>query len=519
MAVAISVSDSGIGIARDKQQIIFEAFQQADGSTSRKYGGTGLGLTISREIAKLLGGEITIESTPGEGSRFTLYIPDTYVAGKAPHRPESEASQAAGAVAVMSDLNAVRGAEVEEAPAAVADDRESIQPGDRVILIVENDENFSRFLLDLAREKGFRGIVTASGAEAVSLARERRPDAITLDIELPDIDGWRVLDRLKNDFATRHIPVYVITTEEEGQRGIVLGAFATLLKPIPNREILDDAFSRISAFLEKPAKSLLVVARTESARREIASLCESSDVVVVDAEPGPAAAELLEKGFDCVVIAPSGQDREEQSFASEAIALCESRGTPLILFSSGAATSGEADPIESLAHGHLVKHVRSAERLVEQSALFLHRRMAEMPAAQRSTIEKLCESETVLAGKRALIVDDDIRNIFALTSVLERHRMDVDAAETGAAAIEKLDKNPGIDVVLMDIMMPDMDGYETIRAIRKHARFRGLPIIAVTAKAMKGDREKTLEAGAWDYLSKPVDTEQMLSVLRAWLYR
>ncbi|MGH9442728.1 MAG: response regulator, partial [Thermoanaerobaculia bacterium] len=517
-AVAISVSDTGIGIARDKQQIIFEAFQQADGSTSRKYGGTGLGLAISREIAKLLGGEITIESTPGEGSRFTLYIPDTYVPGKSIHRQESESPQA-GAVAVLSDMNAVRDSAVEEAPAAVADDRESIQPGDKVILLVENDENFSRFLLDLAREQGFKGIVTASGAEAVSLARERRPDAITLDIQLPDIDGWRVLDRLKNDFATRHIPVYVITTEEEGHRGIVLGAFATLLKPIPNREILDEAFGKIRAFLDKPERSLFIAARGADARRDIRLLCESGDIAVEEAEPGPQAAALLEKGFDCAVISLDGDDAEAHNFAAEAIGVCEARGIPLILFSPPAGRGSEADPVERLAHGRLVKHVRSAERLVEQTSLFLHRKIEELPKSLRSTIEKLSESETVLAGKKALIVDDDIRNIFALTSVLERHRMDVDAAETGAAAIEKLDKNPQIDVVLMDIMMPDMDGYETIRAIRKRTRFRNLPIIAVTAKAMKGDREKTIEAGAWDYLSKPVDTEQMLSVLRAWLYR
>ncbi len=515
--VSISVSDTGIGIPRDKQQIIFEAFQQADGSTSRKYGGTGLGLAISREIAKLLGGEITLESDPGEGSRFTLYLPDTYSAARVAYRHEPETSQA-GAVAVLSDMNAVRDASVEESPAAVADDRDSIQAGDRLLLIVENDENFSRFLLDMARENGFKGIVTARGAEAVALARERRPDAITLDIQLPDIDGWRVLDRLKNDFATRHIPVYVITTEEDGDRGVSLGALATLLKPIPNREILEGAFAKIRSFLDRPERSLLIVARSESVREEIRSLCDGADIVVATAPPGAEAKAVLGKGFDCVVASLDAKDAEEGAFAAEAAELCEARGIPLILYSPP-SLGLPIESVEPFSHARFVKHVRSADRLVEQTALFLHRKIAEMPEAQRSTIERLSESQAVLAGKKALIVDDDIRNIFALTSVLERHRMDVDAAETGAAAIEKLEKNPQIDVVLMDIMMPDMDGYETIRAIRKRARFRNLPIIAVTAKAMKGDREKTLEAGAWDYLSKPVDTEQMLSALRAWLYR
>jgi CheY-like chemotaxis protein len=372
----------------------------------------------------------------------------------------------------------------------------------------------------MAHEFGFKGIVTARGSEAVALVRERKPDAVTLDIQLPDIDGWRVLDRLKSDPSTRHIPVYVITTEDDGGRALPLGAISVLQKPIKNKETLDRAFRTIQTFLDRGTRGLLAVAQDRGSREGLQAKLAFDGVDTQWAETSREAVAYIEQNApDCVVFVWDGLEARMRDSVEMLRRTCEARGVPLIVYTPGEIGRKLEAILKRLTQGHPVKHVRSEDRLIDQAVLFLHRRVVSLPLEARMIVERLARTEEVLAGKKALIVDDDVRNIFALTSVLERHKMNVLSAETGREAIERLEEHEDTDIVLMDIMMPDMDGYDTMRAIRERGKFKNLPIVAVTAKAMKGDREKTIEAGAWDYLAKPVDTEHMLSVLRTWLYR
>ncbi|MFY9551328.1 MAG: response regulator, partial [Thermoanaerobaculia bacterium] len=521
--VAISVTDTGIGIPADKQQIIFEAFQQADGSTSRKYGGTGLGLAISREIARLLGGEIRLASGPGHGSTFTLYIPEVYAAPPQALRAAVDEPQSR-IVSVMSDVDAAHSqAEPALESVEVPDDRARIGSADRVLLIVENDENFARVLVDLAHESGFKALVATKGADALSLVQSQpRIDAITLDIQLPVIDGWRVLERLKNDLRTRHIPVYVITTAEETERAFPMGAIGVLQKPINTRETLEEVFAEIRRALDRRRSELMVISPDPPTRARILEAIGDGDVAAVEL-PGPAEGlgALDAHAFDCVVLDPGRRSVRDFEAVAEVLRQCGTRRIPVVLWlpEVGAISDPERERLDRLCRSGAAREVLSFDRLVDQALLHLHRPVSSLEPSHRARIERLYETDQVLSGKKVLIVDDDIRNIFAMTSVLERQRMKVISAETGKEAIHKLETTPDVDIVLMDIMMPDMDGQDTMQAIRKSGKFKDLPIIAVTARAMKGDREKTLQAGAWDYLAKPVDTDQMLSVLRSWLCR
>jgi HAMP domain-containing protein/CheY-like chemotaxis protein/signal transduction histidine kinase len=513
--VAFEVTDSGIGIPSEKQRIIFEAFQQADAGTSRKYGGTGLGLAISRELAGLLGGEIQLRSTPNEGSTFTLYLPQTYVGPSATGSGLDAKPLSVPLPRNSSSASTERNAE----PLTITDDREILQPEDAVLLIVEDDPYFATILCDLAHGKGFKVLVATRGAEALTLAQEFHPTAISLDVFLPDMLGWTVLNHLKQDSATRHIPVQILTLDEDRQHGLARGAFAYVTKPTTPEE-LNTAFSRIKDYTMPRRKRLLVVEDNPAEQFSIRELLGYKDIDLEVAATGmEALAAISAQPFDCVVLdlrLPDVSGFEILERFRDTPSLSD---VPVVVFTGKDLSPDEDARLHNLARSVVVKGVESPERLLDETALFLHRIVTDLPPEKQKMLDMLHHSDEALVGKKVLVVDDDVRNIFALSSVLERRGMIVVTAGTGREAIATLESTPDVAIVLMDIMMPEMDGYETMQVIRQNPSFRRLPIVALTAKAMKGDREKCLEAGASEYLAKPVNTEQLLSALRMWFHR
>ncbi len=533
--VSIAVSDTGIGVAQDKLRLIFEAFQQADGTTSRRYGGTGLGLSISREIVRMLGGEIRVRSTPGVGSTFEFLLP-TYVEAPepvqetpppalsafddgAPAAAEAPAGVAARAMAAAEEIVlAIEGDGTEDAPAAPPDDRAQLSDADRVALIIDDDPESATRTLVQAREHGFRGVVAPRGNIGLSLAHDLSPDVIVLSV--PIRGGAGILDQLKHHPRTRHVPVHVIAETSERHASLSAGAAGFLARPAYAEE-LAGMFDVVGAFLDRPVRQLLVVEDDEVARMSVSELVGAGDDVEVTAvgSSEEALAAIEERAFDCIVLDLKLPKMTGFALLDHLKEDERHRDVPVIIHTGKQLTRRDETKLRRYTDSIIVKDAGSPERLLAETSLFLHRPPSALPADSRRILEQLHSADAVLQGKRVMIVDDDVRNVFALTSALEPRGMSVRFAENGREALESLDADPGVDLVLMDVMMPEMDGHETTRALRKDARFTDLPVIALTAKAMKGDREKSIAAGASDYITKPVDIEQLISLMRVWLYR
>ncbi|MFD1775221.1 response regulator [Paenibacillus rhizophilus] len=520
--MALSVKDSGIGIPADKKDLVFEAFQQVDGTTSRKYGGTGLGLSISRELSRLLGGGIMLESREGAGSEFTLYLPVALNYSLLPGAQESAATGEAGlpspAIGYLPPAATAKPEPVREHEVSFADDREDLSSSDKVLLIIEDDDKFAKVLVDMARARGFKTIVALRGDAGLQMAQSYLPDAIILDIQLPVMDGWSILRELKGAAKTRHIPVHVISVGDEIKQGLMMGAIAYLRKP-SSREALERAFTQIVSYTESSLKHLLIVEDDEIQRRSIMELIGHDDVAITAVSTGgEALGELRKRKYDCMVLDLVLGDMDGFELLDHIRDDEELNDLPIIIYTGKDLDSKEETRLRKYAESIIIKDVRSPERLLDETTLFLHRVEANLPEDKRKILQKLHNKEELFEGKKILLVDDDIRNVFALSSVLEAYHMEVKFAENGREALEILVNNPEFDLVLMDMMMPEMDGYEAMRRIREMPQFSKLPIIALTAKAMKEDRAKCIEAGASDYMKKPIDTEQLLSLMRVWLY-
>jgi len=517
-AVAFTVTDTGIGIAQDKLRLIFESFQQADGTTSRRYGGTGLGLSISREIARLLGGEIRVQSTEGEGSTFTLLMPATFT--PPPVAPESDPLQAP-----IPEVERLLGPEVTLPGDEEADPPYPLPPspapeigsGDRVLLVVADRPEETDRLHAAARERQLAPVAVVGGPAGLAMTHEHAPDAIVLAVTTAD--AALLLDQLKHHPKTRHIPV-VVVGEPEARQPVLLAGAARFVERPAAPEALDLAVDELVGLLDRPRKRLLLVEDDERERLAIEQLIGGEDVEVTGLGTSEEALAALDDGsFDCLVLdlklpKMTGFALLERIQTDE-----RHRDMPVIVHTGRALTRREETKLKRYANAIVVKDAASPERLLDETALHLHRAPADLSPESRRMLDQLHQADAVLHGRKVLIVDDDVRNVFALTSVLEGRGMVVVFAENGREGLEVLGANPDVDLVLMDVMMPEMDGYETMRAIRAREEMRGLPIIALTAKAMQGDRERSIAAGASDYITKPVDPDQLLSLMRVWLYR
>jgi HAMP domain-containing protein/signal transduction histidine kinase/CheY-like chemotaxis protein len=525
--IAFAISDTGIGISKDKQNIIFEAFQQAEGSTSRKYGGTGLGLSISRGLADLLGGSIELESQIDKGSLFTLFLPLDYRPSKSqpqPEQPINENEKVMRPENILSNASVTAKGEIKnlefinEMINESGDDRSNIGPNDNVILVVEDDLRFSRIMIDKAHKAGLKALVASNYSEVFEFANKYKPLAVTLDIKLPDISGWKILDLFKNDLNLRHIPVYLISGEENRSLAIKRGARGFLLKPLKNN-VIDKLLNNVVEYKTRP-KNLLVVEDNEMDSSNMVKMLEQDDIKITIANTGSKAMKLLDKGnFDCVILDYMLPDITAMELLKHINKKSVQTITPVIVYSAREFSPQETTELKQLANSVMLKDVNSLDKLLEETVMHLHLEHKELQPAKRKIIENIKIKEDVLAHKNVLVVDDDVRNLFALTTAFERYNMNVITAESGQEAINILNERENIDIVLMDIMMPEMDGYETTQRIRREAKNSNLPIIAVTAKAMKGDRQKCIEAGASDYITKPVKVDQLLSLMRLWLYR
>ena len=522
--VAFSVKDDGIGIKKEQHLAIFQAFAQADGSTSRKYGGTGLGLSISKELTHLLGGSIQLKSDEGKGCTFTVVLPLEYKANAAlPELPAaaiSELSSKAESVALAAEIASVTptAATKHKVENYVADDRETIVSEDKILLIIEDDRAFAAVMRDFGRERNFKCIVAETGETGLHFADYYQPSAIILDIGLPGIDGWTVMERLKENPNLRHIPVHFMSANDASLDAMRMGAIGYLTKPVDIKK-LEKAFANIEGIISKSVRRLLIVEDDEIQRASIKQLIGEDDIDIVAVSTGKHALdELKTNHYDCMILDLGLEDISGFELL-DAIRRSETAArVPIIVYTGRDLTALEEKELNRYAQSIIIKGVKSPERLLDESALFLHRVEADLPAEQRSMLKAVHDKESVLSNKKVLLVDDDMRNVFALSSILEDKGMDISIARDGLESLDKLKENPDIDIILMDIMMPKMDGYEAMQEIRKLRQHKKLPIIALTAKAMKGDRSKCIEAGASDYLAKPIDTEKLISMLRVWLY-